>query len=197
MSKSIEPFRRAILESLSKLVESGDLITNKTVIDNAKFDAGNSVGKSTLYRKNDDTKEFVHKSLLNAIQEAKDGIDIANDKPIKAQKINKLTEDKNKLKSRIDDIADKILEQEVKLKNAQSGIDSDKHVTKSLELEMYVVLSILITNTPRLSLINKRAQDFINKYEQKTNNPDTIKRAKVEVSEYISDIKYSTITTLT
>jgi hypothetical protein len=197
MSKSIEPFRRAILESLSKLVESSDLITNKTVIDNAKFNDGTPVGKSTIYRKNDDTKEFVHKSLLNAIQEAKDGIDIANDKSIKAQKINKLTEDKNKLKSRIDDIADKILEQEVKLKNAQSGIDSDKHVTKSLELEMYVVLSILITNTPRLSLINKRAQDFINKYEQKTNNPDTIKRAKVEVSEYISDIKYSTITTLT
>jgi len=196
MSKSIEPFRRAILESLSKLIESGDLITNKTVIDNAKFDAGNPVGKSTLYRKNDDTKERVHKDLLEDIRKAKDGIDIANDKPTKAQKINKLTEDKNKLTSRIDDIADKILEQEVKLKNAQSGIDSDKHVTKSLELEMYVVLSILITNTPRLSLINKRAQDFINKYEQKTNNPDTIKRAKVEISEYISDMKYSTITTL-
>jgi len=196
MSKSIEPFRRAILKSLSSLVEKGDLITNKAVIENAKFDEGKPVGKSTLYRKNDDTKEFVHKDLLKTIQKAKDGIDIANDKPTKTQNITKLTKDKKNLESKIENMIDQIVEQESRLKRALSGVDSDNHVTKSLELEMYVVLSILIATTPRLSLIYKRAQDFINKYEQKSNNPDIIKRAKVEVFEYISDIKYSTITTL-
>lgn len=196
MSKSIEPFRRAILKSLSSLVEKSDLITNKAVIENAKFDGGKPVGKSTLYRKNDDTKEFVHKDLLKTIQKAKDGIDIANDKPTKSQKITKLMTHKEDLNNKIDNMIDQIAKQEFRLKKAQSGVDSDNHVTKTLELEMYVILSILITNTPRLSLINKRAQDFINKYEQKTNNPDTINRAKVEVSEYITDIQYSTITTL-
>lgn len=196
MSKSIEPFRRAILESLSLIVEKGDLITNKAVIENAKFDDGKPVGKSTLYRKNDDTKEYVHKNLLETIQKAKDGIDIANDKPTKAQKITKLTTQKQDLNSKIDNMTDQIVEQEIRLQRALSGVDSDKHVTKALELEMYVVLSILITETPRASLIYKRAQDFINKYEQKTTNLDTIKRAKLEVSEYINDIKYSTITTL-
>ena len=56
--------------------------------------------------------------------------------------------------------------------------------------------NLLLRTSPRSSLIYKRAQDFINKYEQKSNNPDIIKRAKVEAFEYISDIKYSTITTL-
>ena len=97
MSKSIEPFRRAILKSLSSLVEKGNLITNKVVIENAKFDEGKPVGKSTLYRKNDDTKEFVHKDLLETIKKAKDGINIANDKPTKAQKITKLTKHKQDL----------------------------------------------------------------------------------------------------
>ena len=104
MSKSVEPFRRAILKSLSSLVEKGDLITNKAVIENAKFDEGKPVGKSTLYRKNDDTKEFVHKDLLKTIQKtiqkAKDGIDIANDTPTKTQKITKLTKDKKNLENK-------------------------------------------------------------------------------------------------
>jgi len=197
MSKSTEPFRRAILKSLSKLVEKGDLITNKIVIENAKFDEGNPVGKSTLYRKNNDTKEFVHKDLLDTIQKAKDGINITNNKLSKPQKISELKEHKRDLRMTVDNMTDQIVEQEFRLQKALSGVDADRHVTKSLELEMYVVLSIIIITTPRSSLINKRAQDFIKKYELKTHNSDTIKRAKVEVSEYISDIKYSTITTLT
>ena len=97
--------------------------------------------------------------MLDTIQKAKDGINIANNEPTKIERLSELKEQKEVLKSRIDNMTDQIAEQEFRLKKALSGVGADRHVTKSLELEMYVVLSILITTTPRLSLINKRAQE--------------------------------------
>jgi hypothetical protein len=195
MSKSTEPFRRAILESLSVLIEKGCPITNKNVVNNAVFSDGKPVGKSTIYRKSDNTGEFIHKNLLLDIQKAKDGIAIVNDKPTKTQTVAKLTEDKQALSDRNDDLVDQVVEQEFKLKKVLSSVDSDRHVATALEMEMYVIFSVLIAKTPSTSLIHKQARDFVDKYERKTTNADIIKRAKSEVIEYIRDIRNSTLVT--
>lgn len=52
-----------------------------------------------------------------------------------------------------------------------------------------MAFSVLITKTPKASLFYKRARYFVDKYEIKTTNSELIKRAKEEVTEYISDIK--------
>lgn len=49
MANNKEKFQRAIRESLELLQNSGKTkITKTEIIDNAKFDDGTSVGKSTL-----------------------------------------------------------------------------------------------------------------------------------------------------
>lgn len=193
MAKNPELFRQAIRESLRILVAKGEPITNENIILNAKFNDGRPVGKSTLYRKNDLTKEFVHQDLLLEIQYAKDGKNIAEGKSTRTQTVSKLILEKQELQHQLGILADQVVEQEFRLRKALEGVNTDKQVVTSQEQELYVVLSVIQSITSSSSLINKYSLDFVTKYQQKHIGSELIRRANEDIKEYISDHKNSTL----
>lgn len=56
MANSKEKFQEAIRSSFELLKNNGTKINKKKIIDNAKFEDGSYVGKTTLYAKNPLTK---------------------------------------------------------------------------------------------------------------------------------------------
>ena len=68
-----DTFHAAILRSLRALVDSGEVITNTAVIENAKYLDGRQVGKSTLYSlKRGQKGVYVHSDLLVTLDTARD-----------------------------------------------------------------------------------------------------------------------------
>ncbi|KYL35243.1 hypothetical protein V5096_01520 [Pseudoalteromonas carrageenovora] len=196
MTKSLEPFRNAILNSLNLLVESGDKITAASVIKNAKFEDGRAVGKSTLYRKNNVSKKYIHEDLILLIDETKNDFKKARGKPTKNESIDSYKKKIEKLKRQLDDMVDQLAEQESRLRRASSGVTSNSQSISSLEGELYILYSILFEITSEQTKINKKANNFINKYEIKSTSIDSIRSAKSSVKGYIDDIQNSTLVRL-
>lgn len=68
MANSKDKFQKAIRESLEQLQNSCEKkITKTKIINNAKFEDGSSVGKTTLYAKNSVTKEYIRAQLLEEL----------------------------------------------------------------------------------------------------------------------------------
>lgn len=193
MAKSTEPFKIAIKASLYALVANGDKINAAQVIANAKFEGGTPVGQNTLYKKKSDgSGERIHEDLIQMIAQAKDGKLKEDGKPSRGETIKSLSGAIVELNQQLKVISDQVIEQEERHRNTEVISQSNRGNAKNYEEDLYILYSIIALTSPRGSLINDRANEFIQKYELKSVQT-TITRAKGEVNEYISDMKDSTL----
>jgi hypothetical protein len=61
-------FEEAIKSSLRVLIDANKPFSQKDIISGAKFKDGSRVGKTTLYKKDPQTGEYVYASLLRDIK---------------------------------------------------------------------------------------------------------------------------------
>jgi len=193
MTRRTEPFRKAILNSLTDIEARGEKITQAVIIKHAKFDDGRSVGKTTLYKKNKTTGEYVHEDLLKKIEQAVNLQCKRKGAPTKTETIESLKLQKKELQDEISKLVDQVVEQEQKLNQVQTGMDSDRNTVKSQEAEVYVLSALLKYLAPKSSNAEKHARDVVIKYEQKNRGASIIDSANLEIEEYIRDINYSTL----
>lgn len=196
MAKSTDPFRIAIKNSLSELRIKGGKINAQVIINNAKYPDGTPVGKTTLYKKKGDgSGERIHEDLIQEILEAKDGRLKSEGKATRSETIKGNREKIQDLEQQLKNVASQIIEQEERMNRALANEESDRDVASRLEEDLFVLYSIIADFSPRGSLINNEANKFIRKYEIKSEQT-TIKRAKNTISEYIGDMKDSTLVQL-
>ena len=149
-----------------------------------------------MYRKNNVSKKYIHEDLILLIDETKNDFKKARGKPTKNESIDSYKKKIEKLKRQLDDMVDQLAEQESRLRRASSGVTSNSQSISSLEGELYILYSILFEITSEQTKINKKANNFINKYEIKSTSIDSIRSAKSSVKGYIDDIQNSTLVRL-
>lgn len=193
MTDNLTLFGLAILKSLEDLKVSNKKISQKSVIDNAIYKDGTKVGKTTLYKKNKETGEFIYKNLLDEITEAINEKLVKNGKPTKSQKIKALQIEIKSLKAENSRLIDQVVEQEVKLIKAQKDVGIDKHSVSSQEIEIYVLSALVSKLAPKLSNASKDAKEFMFKFELKNQGNNKVNSVTSEIEKYIKDLQFSKV----
>lgn len=192
MANNKEKFQRAIRESLELLQNSGKTkITKTEIIDNAKFDDGTSVGKSTLYAKNPVTKEYIHADLLKELDEK-----LISKSPkiikthIKRSK-KQIIEEKNKEIKDLKQKNSQLLAQFVSLENSFEKtvhLNAENNI-QSLETNLYIVSVLLDQKLGGYKKLNNIIKNFEVKYHESSR----LKEAKDQVQRMKNDIECSRI----
>lgn len=187
MSKK-DRFQRAIIKSLEFLKKEGNNITKSAVIEHAQFEDGRPVGKTTLYSRNENTKEFVHADLLRMIDDAAAAQRKNKGKKTRSETLTSLRKTIAELKDERDKLVDQVVEQESKLQSASTDRRGDKNVIVSQEDELYVLASIINRLTDRA--VNDFAEQA-RRYSVKYRNDPRLRRSDAEVERYMQEINYS------
>lgn len=192
MANNKEKFQRAIRGSLELLQNSGKTkITKSEIIDNAKFDDGSSVGKSTLYAKNPVTKEYIHADLLKELDEK-----LISKSPkiikthIKRSK-KQIVEEKNKEIKDLKQKNSRLLAQFVSLENSFEKtvhLNAENNI-QSLETNLYIVTVLLDQKLGGYKKLNNIIKNFEVKYHESSR----LKEAKDQVQRMKNDIECSRI----
>ncbi|WP_305947937.1 hypothetical protein [Vreelandella aquamarina] len=181
-------FQKAIIESLESLTKEGKKITKNAVIQNARFEDGKPVGKTTLYSRNESTKEFVHAELLRLIDDAVASQARAKGKKTRAETLFELKKTIADLRRENNKLVDQVVEQESRLQTVSTDRRGDKHTIASQEDELYVLASIINRIT------DKGVDDFVEhvrRYSIKNRNGSRLARSDAEVERYLDEIRYS------
>lgn len=180
-------FQEAIRVSLQKLVDSGEPVSKKAVVDNAVFANGNPVGKKTLYGRNATTKELVHADLLKEVEAAMDAQRRRSGGKSRAETVSGLRESLSELKRENARLVDQVVEQEYQLLSVLSDSGGTKHAVATQEMEIYVLSKVLD------SLTSGAIGEFKNaalRYERKYTSEE-LGDAKKEVENYLREIRKS------
>ncbi len=184
-------FEEAIRRSFELLKNSGTKITKKKIIDNAKFEDGSLVGKTTLYAKNSVTKAYIHADLLKELDQQIS--DLAKVEP--ADKLKKsfseIIEEKN---NEIQDLKcknGKLLAQFVQLEHTLENTvhQNDENYIQNLEINLYIVSSLLNQKIGG----HKKLNNIIKKFEVKYFGGERLKEAKDQIQIMKNEIEYSKI----
>ncbi|WP_180101613.1 hypothetical protein [Acinetobacter sp. YH12126] len=191
MANSKGRFEEAIRRSFELLKNSGTKITKKKIIDNAKFEDGSLVGKTTLYAKNSVTKAYIHADLLKELDQQIS--DLAKVEP--ADKLKKsfseIIEEKN---NEIQDLKcknGKLLAQFVQLEHTLENTvhQNDENYIQNLEINLYIVSSLLNQKIGG----HKKLNNIIKKFEVKYFGGERLKEAKDQIQIMKNEIEYSKI----
>lgn len=193
MRNSVIDFKRAIRESLRVLIENNDRITNVKIIEAARLSCGKPVGKSTLYRKNDKTKEFVYQDLLLEIDVAKDTKAKLGGKSSKLETISSLRAQLTELKKENQSLVDQVCSQESIIESNSAENNIDNSILNKFQEDVYILSKVLSILHPRYNGYQKEVLS----YETKFRDDDRIFEAKKTVKEVISDIERSTFSNIT
>lgn len=196
MANSKERFQHAIRESLELLKKSGkQKITKTEIIDNAKFEDGSSVGKTTLYAKNPITKEYIHALLLKELDQ-----EIANVCPQKTKKpkeksTREIIEEKNEKIRELQQKNSRLLAQFVALENSFENTvhQNDENIIQNLEINLYIVTYLLNQKVGGYKKLN----NIIKNFELKYHGSSKLMDAKVQIQRMKNDIECSKIISIT
>lgn len=180
-------FQEAIRASLQKLVDSGETVSKKVVIDNAFFKNGSPVGKKTLYGRNANTKELVHADLQREIEAAMDAQKRRSGGKSRAETVSGLRESLSELKRENARLVDQVVEQEAQLLSALSDNGGKKHVVATQEMEIYVLSKVLDSLT---SGAIGEVKNTVLRYERKYTSEE-LRGAKREIENYLREIRQS------
>ena len=195
MANSKDRFQTAIRESFERLHASGEKkITKTKIIENAKFEDGSSVGKTTLYAKNI-TKEYIHAALLEELDTKIANISTNNLKNRKKTSIETNAE----LKLRIKELQKKnsqLLAQIVEMENSfeNTAHRYDENQIQDLKINLYIVTSLL--NLPTGSGY-KEFNNIIKDFEAKYHGSRVLKVAKEQIQKMKNDIECSKVISMT
>lgn len=181
-------FQKAIIESLEFLQKEGKKITKSAVIENARFEDGKPVGRTTLYSRHEKTKNFVHAELLRLIDDAAASQAKKQGKKTRSETLTSLRKKISDLQEENSKLVDQVVEQESRLQLESTDRRGDKNVIASQEDELYVLVSIIN------QLTNKAINDFVEqarRYSVKYRNDPRLKRSDAEVERYLEEIRYS------
>lgn len=181
-------FQRAIIESLEFLGKEGKKITKTAVIGNARFEDGKPVGRTTLYSRNENTKEFVHADLLRLIDEAAAAQARKKGRKTRPETLMDLRKTIADLRRENSKLVDQVIEQESRLQAVSTDRRGDKNVIACQEDELYMLVSIINRLTDRT------VDDFVEqarRYSLKYRNDPRLSRSDAEVERYLDEIRYS------
>lgn len=187
-NRNMDAFRQAILESLERLIQSGEKISASTVVASAKYSNGRLVGKSTLYRKNIKSQEYVHVELLRKIKKAADN-SLKNRvaKSTRTDTFSYLQSKITELNLERKQLLDAVAGQEARLLAAEGDMGSDRHELEVQETEIYVLASVASElASGAISDFSKLVLRFEKKYR---NQGRKIELAKCEIDRYINEVR--------
>ena len=192
MANSKDRFQKAIRESFDQLLANGEKkITKTKIIENAKFEDGSSVGKSTLYAKNVITKEYIHAALLKELDEK-----IGNLPKNSLNKKKTSIETNKELKLRITELEEKnnqLLIQMVEIENSfeNTAHRNDENQIQDLELNLYILAFLL--NSPLLGRGHPELYKTIKSFEAKHHGKPKMEFAKEQIQKMKNEIECSKV----
>lgn len=191
-------FYEALRNSVKAMTEKGlsGKINQSSVIANARFPDGSSVGLTTLYGK-DKNKQFIHREFMLELDML---IEKAN-RPTNSkrgrqatsvtQKLSKSRSDKRELEEEYNSVLAQLCDMVESKKNVDS-MSSDNRV-KTLEADLYVIAALL---NSRIDGCIKEISDIVGNYEYKYSGQDRLVIAKERVSLLERRIMDSKITSI-
>lgn len=182
-------FVTAIEKSLKGLIDSGLPITQASVIANAKTNEGNTVGKTTLYRKNDKTGELIHQALIDKIEDAKNNNKKRGGKKTRGETITSLRKEIARLKKKEKGLIDRVVEQEAEIIQLQKGKGVSSSTIDSFEGELYVAHSLLLKRHSML----KDFEQLVLAFEAKHKDTAHLEQFKKRIERIEAEIQYSTV----
>ncbi|MEZ9475388.1 hypothetical protein AB4172_09615 [Vibrio splendidus] len=192
-------FYTALLESLDNLIDKGFTgeITQTQVIANAKFPDGKSVGKTTLYGKNENRNEFIHAEFMEKL----DGlIKEANKKTTttverKTASTTQKLKDKRSEYKELEAEYDSVLVQFAELVESKKNVNaaSNENRVRTLEADLYVVASLL---NSRIDGQIKEIAAIVENYKMKHSGQERLAVVNDRVSRLERQIRDSKITSL-
>ncbi len=188
-----EKFQRAIRNSLEELLGSGEHIIKQAVIDNARFENGRQVGKTTLYSRHEITKEYVHADLLKEIDEVIQSQRKKLTGKTKAESMVDLRSQITLLKEENKKLVDQIVEQEARLKNVESSTLGENHIIANQEIEIYV-LGKLVNELANGAVGEIKL--LVNRFEEKYRGEELLVSANKEIERYKEKISHSRLVSL-
>ena len=192
MANSKDRFQKAIRESFDQLLANGEKkITKTKIIENAKFEDGSSVGKTTLYAKNAVTKDPIHATLIDELNEK-----IANLPKNNFNKKKTSIETNKELKLRIKELEDKnnqILTQLVEMESSfeNTAHRNDENQIQDLELNLYILAFLL--NSPLLGRGHPELYKTIKSFEAKHHGKPKMEFAKQQIQKMKNEIECSKV----
>lgn len=182
-------FKQAIKRSLDELVERGLRVSQASVIENAKTVDGRSVGKVTLYRRHDKSKELVHKDLIEAIEIAKNNALKKTGKRTPKETMASLRRVCAEQVREIQGLTDKVVEQELKIADLERDTKIENVTEKALESELYIMQLLFLKRFPKVGDFTS----LVSAFELRYKNTEHLEQLKKRVSQLDADIQYSTI----
>ena len=192
MANSKDRFQKAIRESFDQLLANGEKkITKTKIIENAKFEDGSSVGKTTLYAKNAVTKDPIHATLIDELNEK-----IANLPKNNFNKKKTSIETNKELKLRIQELEDKnnqLLTQLVEMESSfeNTAHRNDENQIQDLELNLYILAFLL--NSPLLGRGHPELYKTIKSFEAKHHGKPKMEFAKQQIQKMKNEIECSKV----
>lgn len=197
MAKGKDRFKKAMLDSFEQLknITGKKKITKAEVINNAKFEDGSSVGKTTLYAKNSVTNEHIHADLLQELdRKIKDlTIDSREDQKKKSSKqiIDEKTKQITELKLKNSRLLAQFIQLEDSLENTTHRNDGNS--IQNLETSLYIVTTLLNQKIGGYKLLN----NVIKKFDVKYHGSEKLKDAKDQIQTMKNEIECSKIISIT
>ncbi|EKU50950.1 MULTISPECIES: AAA family ATPase [Acinetobacter] len=192
MANSKDRFQKAIRESFDQLLANGEKkITKTKIIENAKFEDGSSVGKTTLYAKNAVTKDPIHATLIDELNEK-----IANLPKNNFNKKKTSIETNKELKLRIKELEDKnnqLLTQLVEMESSfeNTAHRNDENQIQNLESQLYILAFLL--NSQIVGRRYKELDIIIKTFEAKYHGKQVAKVAKEQIQKMKNEIECSKV----
>jgi len=195
VANSKDKFQKAIRQSLEQLQNSGEKITKTKIINNAKFEDGSSVGKTTLYAKNSVTKLNIHAEQLKELDEKITAITIDKSKGDQKKSSKEIIEEKSKIIKELELKNSRLLAQFAQLEDSLENTvhQNNENCIQNLELNLYIVTSLLNLKIGGYKKLN----NIIKNFEVKYHGSERLKEAKDQIQTMKNDIEYSKIISIT
>ncbi|MGI2178948.1 hypothetical protein [Shewanella frigidimarina] len=195
-----EAFYQALRASVIDLATNNivEKINQSSVIKNAKFTDGTSVGETTLYGKKSD-KQYIHKDFMLELDALIESASTKNSKrKTIAKKIESKSESIVRLRAEIKELTNEyqvLLGQFVELEVSYKKVNdnSNTHIIQSLESEIFVLASLL---NSRIDGRVRQIANVVERYETKHSGQVRLTHAKAEVTNLERKISDSTVTSL-
>lgn len=133
-----DQFREAIRNSLQEIASRGDPITKRAVVDQAQFDNGKPVGKSTLYSRHSQSGELVHADLHREIDAARERQQRGKGRSTKRESIAALKREMSDLRAENRSLVDAIVSQEARLEEMNRKLTNETAVRSRADYELLV-----------------------------------------------------------
>jgi hypothetical protein len=185
--------RKAVMDSLERIIQSGQKVTKASVIAGAVREDGSSIGKTTLYSRSDTSKALVHADLIKDIE-------LARQRQLKGAgrktKYETIVGTKNKLATFKDEhlkCLGLIVSQQEQIRMLSLSDNKDRNALSSSEGDIYV-LSVVLNEVVRGAIpeLKRPISVFSDKYA----GTERLKVANLSVGRYLRAIKCSMPVTL-